>query len=1770
MNNNKEDDPRIPGHARNTLRVRQKSNTELKSMLKKKISKIAKCSSSLAYGVYQKLKDTIQKPKQKDKKFRELTSSKEDFPDKDFFLDEPLLEPLKRKDMTYISRYSIHKYFQNKEFEIFKNVSIDGQVLRDRRCSYVIDTLNTLSTQPGLLMRLFEDLEVNEKGVYQIWLNINGAWEQVLIDDSVPVFGNSAGKAQFLHLSPNINPENNEIWMILLFKALAKVYGGYQNLYLGNQNYLLKDLTGAPVTVDNIVYIHEKQKLTEREFQHMDNLWKDMTKALKKGYPAAVSPRPPTEHEIARNQFLNVQSKKFYLDNGIYFGHSYAVVTAKEVKNQAGEMVKLVKLRNPWINEKWTGEWSNNSEEWNDELREVLNYPKLEKEGNEFWMPLRNLMHYFEDFIVCKAKPDSVYSNCQISYPDKNFLRAVVRLSVKEKGKYCISIDQKDPTFLGSRETKNLPVKLSLCKLENDQFKLLSYTSSNSLRNTFIRKLIDKGEYFLLVEQNSLGLDREKLTQENEDLWREVNVTTYGPKSCGIKVVECEEIHIIHDFLLYESWKSYAEERIGRRVSSFNLTFDDGNQGSLSIYMLNVPNTVVYVFKNDNDYGVDINTEMIGIENLEVVGPEGKVGFNQHFKIDSGQRDIFILRQTEKILKTSENNKQKFQVKSIVGARYFGNKAKSNNQCKVYDFMYYDVPYCVNCNIEKFPELKMFQLFDEKGKTIDLCYEDMEIRVKKKSIVQAPRANSKAMIKDISKSQDKGKSLEAKPPKPKKKKKKIKEKVDKKSEKKKIKEEKVDKESEKKKSFIKEEIFKEELKEIRKLDEPEKIEKLDSKMVSEMMIERSQNQIQDDDKVQKKKEMKKKPRRSSDLFKIKRDDMKKSKKMEEENKQKSKGKKNIDLAKFLGMNKEEILTQNNEEVLHLLNYTGIDAFCSIYKANQAYLDRLYLKLESGSNKNEKTPKPKNIDESDYNLVSTVNYTLKNNSGGLNFDSYSREKYRQKNENEGELNKSKNPPVFFYTESFRENRKSLKKGKSKNIRSLKNPKKEVKKKLFHDEKKQDNSTDDVFKGPTKNFMNAFSKTRNIFKNKNPGKKLNRNSYQAKLGKIEIQEQKLKESLVKSHLSRANQDEVQATPPIQKKKARKSAYGLKRNSPRAYSNNILSKLRKDYIPAKNTPMKPAYDNPKKNQLNKPNRSVSPIFMQKKKISDLNFFGSPQEKKNEIQGLRSNVISSNRKNNFFSGREENGNSSTSVIQRRTNHERGQSNVSKSRKYNRYSLDRMTNLTQNYISSKAKKSYGDMSISSRKRQSLNPAESSPPYKLLRTNKLNISKESSSLLSTVTKRPRITKFQEIQKKFLTKVANEVMCNSTNFSRSNGKIMNNWNFEGRIERGVYLKKESILDSEIQDIDNGGAIVDLKLVQPSVNSSSRNIGIFNDKMYFSTQENLFDSHRKMKNQNFGALNLGISNKDHSSIDRLHLNRDSNRRKNTNEKIVQSKVFSFREKNQNFENHYNSVSRNHSRDIAAKKSIPVLQLRRLTKDRRNSAARSNELNIPYEGSAMGSCCSKENASSVFMQRPREYRSTFERKNPEIQKSYERVQRQNRNYLIQSGVSKPLSLVNRQRNFGTGDSLGVSRVKNSQVIDDVNFDLGKNFGNFSVCREVKQAPLKVKDNNVMSVLQRPFGRRKSRTKRTQNSISKRSFDSVQGSRENVMVGVQNFMDKNNRNFNSNLPKSRRKKEDSLLSQGFKPENRRNLGGLKFYQPERNVNGRGVLSRNRRSYNF
>ena len=49
---------------------------------------------------------------------------------------------------------------------------------------------------------------------------------------------------------------------------------------------------------------------------------------------------------------------------GLAMGHIYTVLGVKEIKDDSGNDVKLVKIRNPWGTEKYHDDYSDSSPKW--------------------------------------------------------------------------------------------------------------------------------------------------------------------------------------------------------------------------------------------------------------------------------------------------------------------------------------------------------------------------------------------------------------------------------------------------------------------------------------------------------------------------------------------------------------------------------------------------------------------------------------------------------------------------------------------------------------------------------------------------------------------------------------------------------------------------------------------------------------------------------------------------------------------------------------------------------------------------------------------------------------------------------------------------------------------------------------------------------------------------------------------------------------------------------------------------------------------------------------------------------------------------------------------------------------------------------------------------------------------------------------------------------------------------------------------------------------
>jgi len=102
--------------------------------------------------------------------------------------------------------------------------------------AWFLSALATLAERPALIERLFISKEVNKYGVYKVRLCKNGEWVTITIDNFFPCYPEGGPIFSRGH--------GNELWILLLEKAYAKLHGNYFLLRGGYTNEALIDLTG--------------------------------------------------------------------------------------------------------------------------------------------------------------------------------------------------------------------------------------------------------------------------------------------------------------------------------------------------------------------------------------------------------------------------------------------------------------------------------------------------------------------------------------------------------------------------------------------------------------------------------------------------------------------------------------------------------------------------------------------------------------------------------------------------------------------------------------------------------------------------------------------------------------------------------------------------------------------------------------------------------------------------------------------------------------------------------------------------------------------------------------------------------------------------------------------------------------------------------------------------------------------------------------------------------------------------------------------------------------------------------------------------------------------------------------------------------------------------------------------------------------------------------------------------------------------------------------
>jgi hypothetical protein len=230
-----------------------------------------------------------------------------------------------------------------------------------------------------LVKSLFITREADAFSCYQIRLyDANKRrWRTLTIDDRVPVREN--GDPYFT------KPHGNELWVLLLEKAFAKMKGSYGALDGGYPADALTAFTGN----DSVVLRSGDTTGSMWEANGMARL--DQARAY-----AVIRQCLKDKMVMCAGSRHDGKTDKDAPDKGIVHGHAYTVL---DTATSMGE--KIIKLRNPWGSGEWTGKFSNKgTNDWMTNVADAM-MGKVDHEDGVFWMPFDDFCRYFSHVDIC-------------------------------------------------------------------------------------------------------------------------------------------------------------------------------------------------------------------------------------------------------------------------------------------------------------------------------------------------------------------------------------------------------------------------------------------------------------------------------------------------------------------------------------------------------------------------------------------------------------------------------------------------------------------------------------------------------------------------------------------------------------------------------------------------------------------------------------------------------------------------------------------------------------------------------------------------------------------------------------------------------------------------------------------------------------------------------------------------------------------------------------------------------------------------------------------------------------------------------------------------------------------------------------------------------------------------------------------------------------------------------------------------------------------------
>ncbi|CAG9855587.1 unnamed protein product [Phyllotreta striolata] len=259
-------------------------------------------------------------------------------------------------------------------------------------CWFLAALAEIAQNQKCLQFIVPDDQNMTDKyaGIFHFRFWNYGRWIDVVIDDRLPTINGNLIFDRY--------KDKNVFWTPLLEKAYAKLYGSYKNIEGGFISEALEDFTGGL----NELYLN------------LQDYNKDFFEMMQVSYNR--------KSYMGCGILTNSGGTEGERDDGLFSSHAYSITSIAEVTAKDGTIYKLIRLRNPWGQKEYNGDWSDNSPTWDLLPEDTKNSLLRRKDDGEFWMQYEYFITAYNLLEFCHPNPDSLAYNPSETHQWKCFM----------------------------------------------------------------------------------------------------------------------------------------------------------------------------------------------------------------------------------------------------------------------------------------------------------------------------------------------------------------------------------------------------------------------------------------------------------------------------------------------------------------------------------------------------------------------------------------------------------------------------------------------------------------------------------------------------------------------------------------------------------------------------------------------------------------------------------------------------------------------------------------------------------------------------------------------------------------------------------------------------------------------------------------------------------------------------------------------------------------------------------------------------------------------------------------------------------------------------------------------------------------------------------------------------------------------------------------------------------------------------------------------------